>query len=163
MPWRYYSLALSITHLSERWSENHFSEWSTCQEFWGDISAHRGPSQGLLPAQPVARTHGLGATTLPGHALRSDSCSSHFLGNATRTACIVSPIFFSFSVARRGTWSSPGQGVDPSHRCSLCCSSSGNTRPLTHCARPGIEPASQCSRDATAADSLAPQRALQTL
>ena len=41
----------------------------------------------------------------------------------------------------------------PSHSCDLS-HSCGNARTLTHCARPGIEPASQCSQDT--ADSIAP-------
>ena len=40
----------------------------------------------------------------------------------------------------------PGQGSDLSHSCDLCCSCS-NTGSLTHCAGPGIKPASQRSRD----------------
>ena len=40
----------------------------------------------------------------------------------------------------------PGQGSDPSCSCNLS-HSCGNTRSLTHCARPGIKPASQCSQD----------------
>ena len=42
----------------------------------------------------------------------------------------------------------PGQGSDPSP-------SYGNARSLTHCDGWGIEPASQCSRDAT--NPVAPQ------
>ena len=40
----------------------------------------------------------------------------------------------------------PEQGPDLSHSCKLCCSCS-DSRSLTHCARPGIKPASQPSRD----------------
>ena len=47
------------------------------------------------------------------------------------------------------------QGSDPSHSCNLCCNW-GNTRYLTHCARPRIEPASQRCR--VSADPIAPQR-----
>ena len=51
-----------------------------------------------------------------------------------------------------------GQGSDPSHSCDLCdiC---GNTGSLTHCARLGIEPVSQRSRDA--AHTVGPQQVLQ--
>ena len=54
----------------------------------------------------------------------------------------------------------PGQGSDPS--CSLSLSRScGNirSRSFTHCPGPGIEPACQCSQDAT--DPFAPQWELQ--
>jgi len=48
----------------------------------------------------------------------------------------------------------PGQGSDPSCRYDLChCC--GNTGSLTHCEGQGIEPASQCSRNA--ADPIASQ------
>ena len=47
----------------------------------------------------------------------------------------------------------PGPGSDPSHSCHLSHSSS-NTRSLTHCRGPGVEPASQCSQDA--ADPVVP-------
>ena len=50
-----------------------------------------------------------------------------------------------------------GQGSDPS--CSHDLSHShGNAGSLTHCARLGIEPASQCSQDT--ADPIVPQREL---
>ena len=39
----------------------------------------------------------------------------------------------------------PGQRSDPSCNLNISC---GNTGSLTHCARPGIEPVSQCSQDA---------------
>ena len=54
----------------------------------------------------------------------------------------------------------PSQGSDPihSHKLSRSCSNAGS---LTHCARRGIEPASQCSQDA--ADPIAPQQELQHL
>ena len=45
-----------------------------------------------------------------------------------------------------------GQGSDPSHSCDLL-RSCGNS--LTHCARLGIKPVSQCFRDT--ADPIAPQ------
>ena len=51
-----------------------------------------------------------------------------------------------------------GQGSDPSHSQDLSCSCS-NDRSLTHCARLGIEPASQRSQDA--ADPVVPQQELQ--
>ena len=46
-----------------------------------------------------------------------------------------------------------GQGSDPCHTCDQCCNCScscscGNSGSLTHCARLGIEPVSQRSRDA---------------
>ena len=46
------------------------------------------------------------------------------------------------------------QGSDPSHSCDLShsCSNAGS---LTHCARPGLEPASQRSQDA--ANPIVPQ------
>ena len=47
-----------------------------------------------------------------------------------------------------------GQGSDLRH--SWRC---GNAIPLTHCARPGIKPSSQCSRDAT--KPVLPQKELQ--
>ena len=43
----------------------------------------------------------------------------------------------------------PGQVSDQSHSCDLH-HSCGNTGFLTHCARPGLQPVSQPSRDATA-------------
>ena len=51
----------------------------------------------------------------------------------------------------------PGQGSDPNHGCHLwySCSNPGSS---THCARPGIEPASWCCRDA--ANSVVPQQEL---
>ena len=49
-----------------------------------------------------------------------------------------------------------GQGSDPSHSCEQHRGS--NARALTHCARPGIEPVSQGSRNA--ADPVASQRIL---
>ena len=55
----------------------------------------------------------------------------------------------------------PGQGSDLSHSRELSCDLShswGNARSLTLCARPGIEPVSQCSQDT--ADPIAPQREL---
>ena len=51
-----------------------------------------------------------------------------------------------------------GQGPYLSCNCYLCWSCS-NTRSLTHCARLGIEPVSQCSRDP--ADPIVPQWELQ--
>ena len=50
-----------------------------------------------------------------------------------------------------------GQGSDLSHSCDLSCNRD-NVGSLTHCARPGIKPVSQCSQDA--ADPVAPQREL---
>ena len=47
------------------------------------------------------------------------------------------------------TYRVPRPGIrsrDPSHTCNLCQNCS-NIRSLTHCAWPGIEPVSQCSRD----------------
>ena len=41
-----------------------------------------------------------------------------------------------------GFGAAPGQGLDLSRHCD-------NTRSLTHCAGPGIEPVSQCSQDTT--------------
>ena len=65
--------------------------------------------------------------------------------------------FFSFLAA---TWHmvSPGQGSDPSLSCDLC-HSCGNMGSLTHCARLGIKPASQCSQNAT--NPCVPQQELQ--
>ena len=54
-------------------------------------------------------------------------------------------------------WSSWSGGSDPSHRCSLC-HSHGNARFLTHYTRPGIEPMSWGSWDAT--NLVTPQREL---
>ena len=48
----------------------------------------------------------------------------------------------------------PDQGSDLSRSCHLSHSCS-NTGSLTHCAGPGIEPATQCSQDAT--DPIVPQ------
>ena len=53
-----------------------------------------------------------------------------------------------------------GQGSDPSRSCNLSCSG-GHARSLTHCAGPGIEPASQCPQEA--ADPIAPQCELHIL
>ena len=55
--------------------------------------------------------------------------------------------FFSFLAAQQHM-EFPSQGLDPSHSCDACCSC-GNAGSLTHCAWPGTEPASQCSRDTT--------------
>ena len=52
----------------------------------------------------------------------------------------------------------PGQGSDPSQNCDLSHSYS-NARSLTHCAGPGIEPASQHSQDTT--NLVAPQWGFQ--
>ena len=54
----------------------------------------------------------------------------------------------------------PDHGSDPSRSHDLChsCASPGS---LTHCAGPGMEPASQGSQDTT--DPVAPQRELPTL
>ena len=64
------------------------------------------------------------------------------------------PVLFSF-LATLWHMELPGQGSDlsRSHNLSHGC---GNARSLTHCARPGIEPASQGSQDAT--DPIAPQQ-----
>ena len=63
---------------------------------------------------------------------------SHYSDNAR---------IFSFSfLFSHGIWISWGQGSDPSYSCNLKCSCS-NAGLLTHCARPGIEPVSQCSQD----------------
>ena len=51
----------------------------------------------------------------------------------------------------------PGQGSDPNRNCRLR-HSCGNTGSLTHCARSGVEPASQRSQDA--ANPVTPQREL---
>ena len=64
--------------------------------------------------------------------------------------------FFSFLAAPRHM-ELPGQGSDPSHSHNQS-HSCGNTGSFTHCAGPGIEPASRCSREA--ADPAAPQREL---
>ena len=53
----------------------------------------------------------------------------------------------------------PGQGSDPNHSCNLS-HSCGSARSLTRCARPGIESASQCSRDAS--DPIVPQQEPQS-
>ena len=52
----------------------------------------------------------------------------------------------------------PGQGSDLSHSWNDLSCSCGNAGSLTLCAGLGIEPASQCSRDA--ADPVVPQREL---
>ena len=68
-------------------------------------------------------------------------------------------LFFSFFffLAALQYMEFPGQGSDPSHSCDLhhTCSNTGS---LTHGARQGIKPMSQCPRDA--ADPFAPQREL---
>ena len=58
------------------------------------------------------------------------------------------PISFSFSLASPWHEKFLGQGSDPGCSCGLShiC---GNTRSLTHCARPGIKPAPWCYRDTT--------------
>ena len=53
------------------------------------------------------------------------------------------------------------QGSDASHRCDLYHHSCDNAGSLTHCARPGIEPESQGSRDTT--DPVGPQEELLNL
>ena len=63
-------------------------------------------------------------------------------------------VFFPFFLAAPWHMEFPGQRSDPNHSCNLGCSC-GNTRSLTRCAGPGIEPASQCSQDT--ADLTAPQ------
>ena len=54
----------------------------------------------------------------------------------------------------------PGQGSDPSYSCNLS-HSCGNAGSLTHCAGLGMEPASQCTQDAT--NPVGPQRELPEL
>ena len=62
--------------------------------------------------------------------------------------------FFSFFLAVPWHMELPGQRSIPNHSFDLWCCS-GNTRSLTHCARLGIKPVSQGSRDTT--DPFAPQ------
>ena len=57
-------------------------------------------------------------------------------------------LIFFFSWLPCSMCSSPGQGSDPSLSSHLS-SSHGNTGSLTHCAGPGIEPASHCSHGCT--------------
>ena len=56
--------------------------------------------------------------------------------------------FFFFFWLLCGVWEFPGQGSHPNWSCNLCLSCS-NTGSLTHWFELAIEPASQCSRDAT--------------
>ena len=71
-------------------------------------------------------------------------------------ACVFIYLFFhSWPTLRHMEF--PGQGSDPSHSCDLS-HSCGNTRSLTHCFRPGIEPVSQHPQDM--ADPIAPQQKL---
>ena len=65
--------------------------------------------------------------------------------------------FFFFFLAAPQRVELPGQGSDLSHSYELCWSC-GNAGSLTHCAGPGIEPSSQCSRDT--ANPIAPQEEL---
>ena len=67
-------------------------------------------------------------------------------------------ILFLPLLATPGHMELPGQGSDLSHSFNLS-GSCGNTRSLTCCPRPGIEPSSQCFQDAT--DPTAPQQELQ--
>ena len=57
--------------------------------------------------------------------------------------CLFLFLFFVFFFLFQHTvsYGVPGQGSNPSHSCNLCCSC-GNTRSLTHCSMPGIEPLS---------------------
>ena len=80
---------------------------------------------------------------------------SHSLGYITRKwNCCHQVTYFMLFVATPRHMEFPDQGSDPSHSCDLCCSSS-NPGSLTHCARPGIKPASWHFRNAT--DPVAPQ------
>lgn len=65
-------------------------------------------------------------------------------------------MFFFFFLANPWHTELLGQGSDWNYRCDLCLSC--NTWSLTHCVGPGIEPASQHSRDAV--DPLAPWQEL---
>ena len=70
--------------------------------------------------------------------------------------CLVCSVHF---LATLWQMEFPGQGSDLSRSCNLC-STWGNARSLTHCVRPGIEPVSQCSQDAT--NPITPQQELLT-
>ena len=67
-------------------------------------------------------------------------------------------MFFFFFLASLWHMEVLDQGSDLSCSCHLS-PSCGNARSLTHCARPGIERASQCSQDGT--DPIVPQRELR--
>ena len=74
---------------------------------------------------------------------------SHLLG-ITEPYCLRCGFLktvFSYLWPLRSIWGSQARS-DPSCRCNLS-HSCGNTGSLTHCAGLGIEPASQCSQDAT--------------
>ena len=69
---------------------------------------------------------------------------------ASRFMTLLSEFVFFFGHSMACGVSGPGQGSDPSHRCDLglSCGKAGSC--LTHCARPGIQPASWRCRDAGA-------------
>lgn len=84
------------------------------------------------------------------------SVAGFFVSYGWVTICCPAGLFHFCHPVAEGV---PGQGSDPS--CSLSLSRScGNirSRSLTHCPGPGIEPACQCSQDAT--DPFAPLREL---
>ena len=74
-------------------------------------------------------------------------------GTEDRFEAIIAVISILFFFGHPTAYGVPRPGIDPSSSCNLC-----NTRSLTYCARLGLEPASQCSRDA--AETIAPQRKL---
>ena len=76
----------------------------------------------------------------------------HAESKKTENSACASFFFFFLFWPLCSMWKFLGQGSDPSHSCDLCHSSDN---PLTHCAGPGIEPVSWCSRDAS--DPVAPQ------
>ena len=90
------------------------------------------------PCLPLVLSGRVGITVVPPRRLKFN---------------IMILFFPSFLAATQHTefW---GQGSAVSHSCNLC-SSCSNTRSSTLCAWPGIEPASQCSRDTT--DPIVPQ------
>ena len=70
----------------------------------------------------------------------------------------ISFFFFLFFFGCWAAYRVPGPGIIWTHSCDLCFSC-GSARSLTHCAGPGIEPVSLCSRDA--ANPIMPQQELQ--
>ena len=88
----------------------------------------------------------------------SPAYKQSFVGRYLEVAAnLPAPLFFFSFFGRPTADGSLGQGSDLSHRCDLSCRCC-HAGSLTHCARLGIDLASQCSQGAS--DPVAPQREL---
>ena len=84
------------------------------------------------------------------HDHREVSVMSHRIASNILILCLCYVLFCPPCDIR-----SSGKGSDPRCTCNLGCSC-GNAGSLAQCAGPGMEPASQCTQDAS--DLIAPQR-----